>query len=74
MIQDLIFPFFYLNNILQFKKEQCKLEKILTNSKYLVDMKSYDCLNLGIAYGYKWILIILNQKWDTCFISILGYP
>ena len=42
-----------------------KLAKILTNSKYLVDMKSYDCLNLGIAYGYKWILIILNQKWDT---------
>ena len=47
------------------KKKQCKLAKILTNSKYLVDMKSYDCLNLGIAYGYKWILIILNQKWDT---------
>ena len=25
-------------------------------------MKSYDCLNLGIAYGYKWILIILNIR------------
>ena len=39
--------------------------KILTNSKYLADMKSYDCLNLGIAYEYIWITIILNQKWDT---------
>ena len=41
------------------------MAKILTNSKYLADMKSYDCLNLGIAYGYNWIPIILNQKWDT---------
>ena len=38
MIQDLIF-FFYLNDILQLKKK-CQTAKILTNSKYLVDMKS----------------------------------
>ena len=68
MIQDLIvfFFFFYLNNIIQLKKKNnAKWAKILTNSKYLEDMMSYDCLNLGKAYGYRWIPIILNQRWDT---------
>ena len=46
-------------------KKKYKTAKILTNSKHLVDMKSYDYLNLGIACGYKWILIILNKKWDN---------
>ena len=28
-------------------------------------MNSYACLNLRKTYEYKWIPIILNQKWDT---------
>ena len=40
--------------------------KKITNSKHLVNMNSYDCLNLGKAScEYKCIRIILNQKWDT---------
>ena len=36
--------------------------KILTNSKYLADMMSYDCLNLGKAFFFSIVEYYLNRK------------